>query len=89
MGVEKVSAHHRFALGQRVRLHNSLATLSFPNAEYEVTRLLPGGLIAHETGSLQYVLRDIVSGLNRVAREDTMVLLDAAPALYGPQAIAT
>jgi hypothetical protein len=67
----------RFAIGQRVKLRQTLERLLQPEAEYEVVRLLPA-LLPSEGSSFQYVLRDSRSGRQRVTTEDRLTGSNAA-----------
>jgi hypothetical protein len=61
----------RFALGQRVKLRQTVERMLQPDAEYEVVRLLPA-LLPSEGDSFQYVLKDSRTGRQRVTTEDRL-----------------
>ena len=64
---------HRFRVGQRVTMLPGVQRLSYPNAEYEVARLLPEALPS-EGGGFRYVLRDVNGGHERVVLETQITL---------------
>jgi hypothetical protein len=60
---------HRFTIGQKVKFRTSLERLSFPEAAYEVVRLLPP-LSEGPLEIFQYLLREAAGAHFRTARED-------------------